>query len=62
MKQIEKYLVSLNTETLWLSEATEVINETPVNISSPFIVQEMNISRITKSFRNKFEHVSVIRI
>ena len=54
-KQIEKELIPLSTETLCLSEATEVLNETPFNISSQLIVQEKHISKIPVLFDNKFE-------
>ena len=45
-KQIIKELVPLNIETLYLSEATEVINKTAVNSSSQFIAQEKHFLKL----------------
>ena len=53
-KNIEKELVPLNTETLCLSEATKVLNETPDTILSQFIVQEKHFSKIPSSFNKNF--------
>ena len=61
-KQIEKELIPLSTETLCLSEATEILNETPFNISSQLIVQDNHISKKLISFDNKFEQISVSRV
>ena len=58
-EQIEEELVTLNSKTLCLSEATEVLNKTSVNISSEFIVQKKHLSRISELFDNKCEHISV---
>ena len=44
-KQIEEELVTLNSKTPFLSEATEVLNEISVNISPKLL-----ISKITTSF------------
>ena len=51
-KHIKIGLVPLNTETLCLSETTEVLNETSVKISSKFLVQAKHLSKIPASFEN----------
>ena len=56
-KHIEKEMVPLNADTLCSSESTEALNETSVNISTQFIVQENN--NISASLDNNFEHISV---
>ena len=58
-KNIKKELVPLNTETLCLTEATDVLNETSVNISSKFIVMEKYLSKTPVSFDKKFENISM---
>ena len=58
-KNIKKELVPLNTETLCLTEATEVLNETSVNISSKFILMEKYLSKTPASFDKKFENISM---
>ena len=50
-------MVTFNSETLCLSEDTEVINEIPVNITSQYLVQDKNISKIPASFDNNFEQL-----
>ena len=52
-------MVSLNSETLCLSEATEVIYEISFNFTSKFIVQVKNISIFSVSFDKNFEHLSM---
>ena len=54
MKNIEDELVPINSLTLCLSEATEVINEISVNIPS-----QMLISKIPASFDKNFEQLSM---
>ena len=43
-KHIEEELVTLNSETLFLSEATEVINEISVKLPSQFLVYKITTS------------------
>ena len=50
-------MVPINADTLCSSESTEALNETSVNISTQFIVQENN--NISASLDNNFEHISV---
>ena len=58
LKHIQEELVTLNSKTLCLSEATEVINGILFNLQSQFI-----ISNITTSFDKNFDQLSMnIRI
>ena len=57
LKHTKTLLVPINTETLWLSEVTEEINETSIKILSQLIVQEKNISKIPASFDKMFEQI-----
>ena len=54
LKQIEEELVPLNSETPYLSEATEVLNERSVKLPSKFL-----ISKIPASFDDNFKHLSM---
>ena len=53
-ENIYEELVTLNSKTPCLSEATEVINEISINIPSQFL-----ITNITTSFDNNFDHLSM---
>ena len=59
MIHIEKELVPINSETLCLSEATEVINKISVKFPSQLLVQEKHISKILASFNKNFEQLSI---
>ena len=56
-KQIEEELVTLNSNALCLSEATEVINEISVKILSQFL-----ITKITTSLDENFDPLVMINI
>ena len=55
-KQIKTELVTINSELLYLSKATEVINKISVNIPSQFL-----ISKIATSFDKNFDQISMNR-
>ena len=56
-EQIEEELVTLSSETPWLSEVTEVINEISVKLPSKLL-----ITKITTSFDNNFDLLSMNNI
>ena len=55
-------MVPINSETLCLSEATEVINEISVNLPLQLLAQENYIFKISSSFDENFEQISTNRI
>ena len=54
LKQIEEELVTPNSETPYLSEATEAINEISVNLPSQLL-----ISKIPSYFDDDFDQLSM---
>ena len=52
-------MVPLYIETKCLSEATKILYETTVKLSSKFIVQEKHLSKNPTSFDNSFEQIRI---